>query len=249
MKKFFGLFFVSGLVFLTACETTREISINEKGGGSLVTTTDMSSMIGILKMSGKEMDPDEKAVDTTLNLDKMVDSLPDLSAEEKALVGKGRLGLQVDFAKEKMLTRLEFPFENSSQIKKLDEISSRVMKQAMSKQANGGESASPIPGGDMPESSIDDYFTMSYDKGVIERKHIPEKYAKLGEDEGLQGLKEATANGMPVTNTLIFNLPRPVKKAEGKNVKLSEDKKRITITTTLEDFFEDVSKMEFRIEY
>src|SRR5690606_6373065 len=109
MKKFFGLFLVSGLVFLTSCQTTREISINEKGGGSLVTTNDMSSLIGFLQMAGKEMDPDEKSVDTTINLDKMVDSLPELNAEEKALVGKGRLGLQVDFKKKKMLTRLEFP--------------------------------------------------------------------------------------------------------------------------------------------
>jgi len=249
MKKFFGLFLVSGLVFLTSCQTTREISINEKGGGSLVTTNDMSSLIGFLQMAGKEMDPDEKSVDTTINLDKMVDSLPELNAEEKALVGKGRLGLQVDFKKKKMLTRLEFPFDNSSQIKRLDEISSRVMRQVMSKQADGGENAASMPQGEMLESSIDDYFTMKYDKGVIERKHIPEKYAKVGEDEGLQSLKEATASGMPMTNTLIINLPRPAKKVEGKNVKLSEDKKQVTIATTLEDFFDDVSKMDFRIEY
>ena len=249
MKKFFGLFLVCGLVFLTSCQTTREISINEKGGGSLVTTNDMSSLIGFLQMAGKEMDPDEKSVDTTINLDKMVDSLPELNAEEKALVGKGRLGLQVDFKKKKMLTRLEFPFDNSSQIKRLDEISSRVMRQVMSKQADGGENAASMPQGEMLESSIDDYFTMKYDKGVIERKHIPEKYAKVGEDEGLQSLKEATASGMPMTNTLIINLPRPAKKVEGKNVKLSEDKKQVTIATTLEDFFDDVSKMDFRIEY
>lgn len=248
MKKILGLLVAAGLVILTSCETTREISINENGSGTLVTTTDMSGLIGIMKMSGKEIDKDEKAIDTTITLDKMVDSIQDLSTEEKNIVRKGILGIQMNFEAEKMLTRLEFPFENSGQISKLDEISSKVMKQAVQKQA-ASEEAGAIPDNQMPKSSIDEYFTMTYDKGVIERKHIPEKYAKLGEDEGMQALKEVTAQGMPMNTTLIFNLPKPAKKAEGKNVKLSEDKKKVTIASTLDDFFDDVTKMEFRIEY
>jgi hypothetical protein len=54
---------------------------------------------------------------------------------------------------------------------------------------------------------------------------------------------------MPMNTTLIYNLPRPVKKAEGKNLKVSDDKKKVTILTSVEDFFDDVSKLEFRIEY
>ena len=56
-------------------------------------------------------------------------------------------------------------------------------------------------------------------------------------------------SGEVTRNGYKFNLPKPAKKAEGKNVKLSEDKKKVTITTSAEDFFEDVSKLEFRIEY
>ncbi len=250
MKKLLGLLLAGGLLALTSCETTREITLNENGSGTLVTTTDMSGLIGIAKMSGKDLDKEDKSLDTTITLDKMVDSIPDLTSDEKELVKKGVLGLVMDMGEEKLITKLEFPFANSGQIKKLDEISSKVMQQAMQKQASAGEEgAPPIPEDQMPKASIDDYFTVKYEKGLIERKHIPEKYATVNDDKGMQALKEVSAQGMPMNTTIIYNLPKPAKKAEGKNLTLSDDKKKVTITSKLEDFFDDVSKLEFRIEY
>ena len=56
MKKLLGSLLVSGLLILSSCDTTREITLNENGSGTLVTTTDMSGLIGIAKMSGKDLD-------------------------------------------------------------------------------------------------------------------------------------------------------------------------------------------------
>lgn len=250
MKKLLGLLFISSSFALISCETTKEISLNQDGSGKMITTTDMSSLIGIAKMSGKDMEKEDKALDTTIALDKMVDSIPDLSAEEKELAKKGVLGLNINLKDEKLITKLEFPFTNAAQITKLDEVSAKVMQQAMKKQAQeGAEGAPPIPDDEMPKASMDDYFTITYKKGAIEKKHIPEKYAAVGEDKGMQSLKEMAGQGMPMNTTLIYNLPKPAKKAEGKNVKLSEDKKKVTITNSVDDFFEDVTKLEFKIEY
>lgn len=249
MKKLLGLLVVVSSLTLISCETTREISFNKDGSGKMVTTTDMSSLIGIAKMSGKNMDKEDKALDTTITLDKMVDSIPDLSADEKELVKKGILGLNMNMKEEKLITKLEFPFTNAMQIAKLDQVSTKVMQQAMKKQATEGEGAPPIPDDEMPKASMDDYFTITYGKGLIEKKHIPEKYATVGEDKGMQALKEMAGQGMPMNTTLIYNLPKPAKKAEGKNVKLSEDKKKVTITSSVDDFFDDVTKLEFKIEY
>jgi hypothetical protein len=250
MKQLFGLLLAGAFLALTSCETTREITLNENGGGTLVTTTDMSGLIGIAKMSGKDLDKEDKAIDTTIALDKMVDSIPDLTADEKALVKKGVLGLVMNLKDEKLMTRLEFPFTNSSQLQKLDEVSAKVMQQAMQKQASDGkEDAGAIPGDQMPKATIDDYFTVTYQKGLIERKHIPEKYAKIGEDQGMQALKEVAAQGMPINTILVYNLPKPAKKIEGKNARLSDDKKKVTITSSIDDFFDDVTKLEFRVEY
>lgn len=250
MKKLLGLLGVGCTLVLLSCETTKEISINQDGSGKMVTTTDMSSLIGIAKMSGKDMEKEDKSIDTTISLDKMVDSIQDLTAEEKALVKQGMLGLNVNMKDEKLITRLEFPFATTTQISKLDAVSAKVMQQAMQKQAmEGGEGAPPIPEDEMPKGTMDDYFTTTYEKGLIEKKHIPEKYATVGDDKAMQALKEMAGQGMPMNTTLIYNLPKPAKKAEGKNVKLSEDKKKVTITNSVDDFFEDITKLEFKIEY
>ncbi len=252
MKKLFGLLLIGTVLVMTSCETTREISFNEDGSGTMVTTTDMSGLIALAKMSGqgKEMEKGDKAVDTTVNLDKIVDSLPDLSAEEKDLAKKGKLGLNLNMEEEKLVTKLHFPFSNASEITKLDQLSAKVMQETMKKQmGNGGENAPPIPADEMPKGSMDEYFVTTYSKGLIEKKHIAEKYKDVDNDKGMKAMKEMAGEGMPMNTTLIFNLPRPAKKAEGKNVKLSEDKKKVTILSSVDDFFDDVTKLEFRIEY
>jgi len=252
MKKLFGLLLIGSALVMTSCETTREISFNDDGSGTMVTTTDMSGLLAIAKMSGqgKEMEGDDKAIDTTINLEKMIDSIPDLSAEEKALAKKGTLGLNLNMAEEKLVTRLQFPFSNAGDISKLDQLSAKVMQQTMKKQmGDGGENAPPISSDEMPKGSMEEYFTTTYKKGLIEKKHIAEKYADVANDKGMQAMKEMAGQGMPMNTTLIYNLPRPVKKAEGKNLKLSEDKKKVTILSSVEDFFDDVTKLEFKIEY
>jgi hypothetical protein len=153
----------------------------------------------------------------------------------------------MDLANEKFFTTLNFPFTSTEQLAKLDQLAQKVTQQTMQKQmgAEGG-----MPGmGEMPKATIDEYYTTTYLKGSIEKKVNKEKYAGLANDEGMQNLKKASEEGIPMNTTLIFNLPRPAKKAEGKSVTLSEDKKKVTIKSSLEDFFDDASKLEFRIEY
>ena len=55
--------------------------------------------------------------------------------------------------------------------------------------------------------------------------------------------------GLSMKANYVINLPRPAKTVEGKGIKLSEDKKTITISSDLDDFFDDPSKLEYKIEY
>jgi hypothetical protein len=109
----------------------------------------------------------------------------------------------------------------------------------------------PSMGGqEMPEtSSFDDYYTLEISKGELKKKLNKEKYANVDKDEFLNGMKQAASMGIPVSSTYIINLPRPAEKAEGKNVKLSEDKMKITVTTTLDDFYDNPESLEFKIKY
>lgn len=238
---------------MTGCETIREITLNNDSSGTLTTTTDMSGMIGMAKMAGKnkEMDSLNQVIDTTVSLAKMADSLSDITDEEKALVKKGNIDIQMNFPEDKLIIKIEFPFSDPAQINKLDKLSSKLLLRTLKKQLamSGKDSAlSDVPGGDMPEGSIEDYFITTYTKGNIEKKLIKEKYANVENDEGMKSLKEMSGSGIG-SSSLIINLPRPAKKAEGKNLKLSDDKKKVTITNSAEDFFDDGVNLEFKIEY
>src|SRR5678815_878521 len=130
MKRFLGFLLIVSVFTLVSCETTREITLKADGSGTLVTTTDMSGLIAIAKMSGqgKELDSTEKSVDTTISLNKIADSIQGLSSTERELVKKGKLGLNLNMSDEKLFTKLEFPFTSTSEISVLDQLSLRVME-------------------------------------------------------------------------------------------------------------------------
>jgi hypothetical protein len=255
MKKILLLLLAAGSLWITGCETTREISFNRDESGTLITTTDLSSLIGMVKMSGQDKDLDklkDEVIDTTILLDKAADSLKGISTEERSLIKKGKVGMQMNMAEEKFIIKLELPFSNPVQIGKLDKLSTKLMQQTLKKQmaAAGKEDMPPgMPGeNEMPEGSIEDYFITTYSKNAIEKKLIREKYADVGNDESMKTLKEMSTMGIG-NATLIINLPRPAKKTEGKNIKLSDDKKKVIITSSAEDFFEDAAALEFKIEF
>lgn len=255
MKTSLPLFVIASVLFLTSCETTKEITLNADGGGTTVTTTDMSSLLSMAKMSGQGKEELEKMgeakfMDTTISVGSMADMLTNVSPEELELVKQGTIGFTMDMKNDKLLTKLSFPFSKGEQIMQLDKISAGLVQEMMKK---GMDSAKgKIPGGlddaGLPDASIDDYYTISYSKKSIERKLDKEKYANVDKDEKIQGLKQLSSVGGGGT-ILIYNLPSPAKKAEGKRVTLSEDKMKVTISSSADDFFEDGSSLEFKIEY
>jgi hypothetical protein len=252
MKKIVLLCMTGITLLLAACETTKEISLNMDGAGTLVSTTDMSGLIGFAKMSGggKDLEKmDGQAIDTVVALSDKVDSLSDLSPEDRALLKTGTLALTVDVKNEKLVTKLNLPFTEPGQIDRLDKLSAAVGQQVLKKTMDGAGSDAP-PGMDnmLPKKSIDDYYNTTYSKGQIERKLDTTKYANVQNDEEMKALKQMASMGMGATK-LIFNLPAPVKKATGKNLTVSDDKKVVTVMSSVEDFFEKGTDLEFRIEY
>jgi hypothetical protein len=236
MKKTILLLSVSCAFLLAGCfELTDEVTLKADGSGTMSSTNDMSALIALAKgMGGAEaMDKaGDKATDTTVSLEKIADSVSALTPEERELVRKGTLSMKISLKDEKMITRLDIPFSKAQQIEKIKAISSKVSDYFIGK--NMGDGMPPGMGDKMPSSDpLGDYFTTSYSKGVIEKKLN----------------KEKSDNGMPVSNTIIINLPSPAKSATGKGITLSEDKKKVTIKSTSEDFFDNASALEFKIEY
>jgi len=251
MKKLMVLVLIASSLLLAGCfESTQEITLNADGSGTISNTNDMSALLGLAKQmgGGKELDKaGEKSIDSSFSLAPGADSIPNLTEEEKALVRKGTAGIVMNLKEGKFVTNIKFPFNTPGEIVKANNLSGKVLAETMKSQAGGN-----IPGGagQMPEvTSIDDYYTYEFSNGELKKKLNKEKFTGAANDEYLKGIKEAAGMGLEMKATYIINLPRPAKEAEGKGIKLSEDKKKVTIVVSIDDFFDDPSLLEYKIKY
>jgi hypothetical protein len=250
MKKIMFSLLAATAFLLAGCfETTEEVTINADGSGNYTNTNDMSAIIGMLKaMGGEEAEQmKEMRIDTSFSLATLVDSIPSLTDEEKTMMKNGKMKMKVDVEGEKATFSMNFPFTSVSEVTKYNALAGKLMGETMKKQLSGPD-AGPL--GNMPEqSSMESYYELSFKNGQIKRKLNKDKYAGVGSDEYLTGMKEASQMGIPITTTQVYNLPRPAKKVEGQNVTLSADKKTVTVKSTLNEFFDEAEKLEFEIEY
>jgi hypothetical protein len=250
MKKLLLTLFTGCTLLLAGCfDTTQEITLNDDGSGIYVNTNDMSKILTIAKNMGSASSDKmpKQAVDTSFSFASTADSIPGLSEEDKELLKKGSIHIKMSVEDEKFTTVMNFPFTTLGDISKFNHLSGKMMMESLK-----GKMPSEMPmGADaMPEpSSFDDYYTLEFSNGELKKKLNKEKYANVANDEFLKGLQQAGSMGIPVTTTYIINLPHPAEKAEGKNVKLSDDKKKITVTATIDDFFDHPESMEFKIKY
>lgn len=261
MKKQSWLFILLILFSASGCfDVVDETSINENGSGTLVTSSDMSRMISLLKNMGsssQEMkDIDKVKKDTVIYMKDLMDSLTGLTDVQKKLIEKGTMHILMNFEEEKFSFSFSIPFSkpadilvinNSLKKSKMDIISKQMDKVLPGDSGEGDENMSSGKNDGTPD--LGDYFNYVSENGKLARSINKEKYATIENDKALKSLQELGQMGMPVNFKTIVNLPKPAKKAEGKGIMLSDDRKKITIEGTLDDFFEDASKFEYNIEY
>lgn len=251
MQKFILSVLTICTLFLTGCfETTQEITLNEDGSGTFSSTNDLSGMISMAKQMGGGSEIEKAAqqtMDSTISMNDKADSMLGLSPQEREMVKNGTLNVKMNLKEENFLTKLSFPFSKPSEIAVYNKLSGKILGEAMKNQMAEGPS---MPMDQMPEpTSFDDYYTIEFSEGELTKKVNKEKYASAESDEYLKGVKDMGSLGLTMKANYIINLPRPAQKAEGKNVKLSEDKKKVTISADIEDFFADASSLEFKIKY
>ncbi|MBL0232757.1 MAG: hypothetical protein IPQ08_03730 [Chitinophagaceae bacterium] len=253
MKKI--LFLAGFLAFiLTGClETTEEVTLNADGTGSLANTNDMSALLGLLKNMGGDNEAMEKLagqkMDSSLSMASVVDSIPGLTEDDKNLLRTGTMQIKMDADAEKFLTKMNFNFSKISQISQLNGLTEKVLGKRVKDLVTQG--AAEMGGDDkIPEtSSIASYLDVSFDDGDIKGKVNKDKIGSLANDEFLKGLKELSGMGMTIAHTYVINLPRAASSVEGKNVVMSDDKKKATIKIDLETLFEKQDDISFKIKY
>jgi hypothetical protein len=245
------LFFLSLLFVLTGClDNTQEVTLNESGGGVFASSTDMGDLLGLARQMGASQDLsalDKQKMDTVISLAAAADSLEGLTENEKALVAKASLSINMNMGADQMKTAIRMPFDNFEQAALLQPLSGKLLGDAARRQL--GDKL-PTGGRQMPApSNFENYYDLSIASGRIARVLNKARYARAEEDEFLKGMRELSGMGLSMKSTYIINLPRPAIKAEGKFLKLSEDRKRVTMSVDIDDFFEEPEKLQYLIEF
>jgi len=260
MKKLLLLPVLFISFFFTGCfETTQELTIKTDGSGEISSNIDMSNAISMMAQMG--MSEKEKLIyDTTVAFTSILDSVEGLTVDDKKALEKGLIMVNINTVESKLFITTKIPFRDVEDMLKLKSVLEKWSKAGgMSKVASKAFGETPgmdelgmdqKSGNSDPFSSLaENYFDVEYKKGKIKRSLIKDKYAKVHEDEALSKMKEMGEMGMPVKSNFVINLPVPAKNVSGKNVKLSDDKKKVTIENTLDELYDDPSKYEFTIEY
>lgn len=249
MKKNNSLLFISWLILLTGClENTEETTINADGSGMLSNKSDMSALVGVIKQmgAGEQLEGADQVIDSTISIAEMADNIPELNEDERQKAKTGTLKLKIDIKNDQFLTTLFFPFTSINDAPAYNALSAKLMAEV----AKGFMGEGMPAGMEMPApSSFENYFAVAFTDGLLTKTLNKEKYAGAADDEYLKSMQETSTMGLTMKTNYIINLPRPAKVAEGKGLKISEDKRKITITTDIDDFFDDPTRLEYRIEY
>ncbi len=257
MKKLFLPFLIISSLLIGCLETTEGLLINENGSGSYTMDIDISGMFALMDMMkaedslGKSDVPeDRKNFDSTVLFKSFVDTATNLTVEEKTLLRNAVAHIKMNEKEKVFKIKMTYPFVKIDDVAKLIALNgsgkgSNTIQKIFKGKTGSPEATDQEP--DMPDFS--DMYQMTYKDGLLERKIKPEKFKEF-EDQ----FKVAGENGMEemissVKMNNIIKLPRPAKAVKGERVKLSDDKKTVTINCTMKDILTNPKAVEYRIQY
>jgi hypothetical protein len=263
MKLFRYVFVFVLLGLLTGCyEVNEEIVINADGTGTFVTKMDMGQLLEMMQsLAGEEKLSEEgmdKVIDTTFRMKDMLDSAKDITPEQKALLSSGTMKMQMNVKEKIFKMDMHFPFSNQGDLQKL-----------MAGQGNNGAGITDIVkqlfGGDkkQPEDTtqiidvakepdmqdISNIYDVTVKNGFISKKINNDRYKALVARPEMGQIKQLSSSGMEILYTTTIKLPRPVKSSDNPLIKLSADKKTVTMHYNLLELLDNPEKFSYTLEY
>jgi hypothetical protein len=246
MKKLL-LLLVFTSTFLFGCFNSEEdVTINADGSGVYQNVMDMSGMFDMMDMiaamdtsqNNQLKKVSDKDIDSTFSFKSFIDTVTSLTADQKKLFEKATMRMSINQKEKRFKMTTNYPFTKMDDLQKIIELQqSNKVPNPFNQSDNGG-----LP-------AINKIMNISFKNGLIERKIDQEKIKNLENNEQLKDMDKAEQMLEAITFSSSFHLPRPVKNIAGEKLKLSSDKKTITVNYTLMDVIKAPSSFEFKVEY
>jgi hypothetical protein len=259
MKKYFKYVLTVAIsIFFVSCyEVNEEIEIKADGSGTYVTKMDMSQLIEMMQtFAGEEelkKDGLDRVMDTTILFKSLLDSAKDVTPEQKALLKDGKMKMQMNIKEKVFKMDMNFPYKDLNSLQQLMSGKggsgtgmSAALKNMFGKKEGEGEQPAP-KSPDM--SDIASIYDVTIKNGLIEKKVNAEKFKEFKERPEMAQLKQVTSSGMEILYTTTIKLPRPAKKTDNPIIKLSDDKKTVTMKYNLLELLETPEKFAYTIQY
>ncbi len=261
MKNFkFLLAFISAAVLSSCLDTEEKIVLNNDNSGIYSMTLDMGRLLGMAASMGGDK-PDQEKVkekkDTVVYLKDMVNSADNLTPEEKATFQNAVISIKMDEAQNEMKIVMSSPFNNTAGLMKIKKNFATVVNKVKAFEKASGEHATPE--GDVGEMKMDaasvnpveDQFTFMVAPGLIFNSitNIKTFKEKLVSDSALGKMSQMTAMMGDINYRTIIVLPNAVKRYDGPNGTITDDKKTLHFATTLTDIMEHPEKVSYKVEY
>lgn len=253
MKKFLlPLVVVSFCLF--GCLTSEEdVTINADGSGVYQNTTDMSGLFEMMDLLAA-MDTSQnnqlkkisdKDIDSTFSFKSFIDTVASLTTDQKKLFEKATMRMNINQEEKRFKMTMNYPFAKMDDLQKIIELQQNSQAPNPFNGAAGGNDMTPDAG----LSAINKIMNITFKNGLIERKIDREKIKELESNEQFKDMEKAEQMLEAITFNSSFHLPKAAKNVTGEKVKVSNDKKTITVNYTMMDVLKAPSSLEFKVEY
>ncbi|MBO9572011.1 MAG: hypothetical protein J7497_07355 [Chitinophagaceae bacterium] len=241
------------ICFAAGCfEMNEDIVINKDGSGNYSSKMDMSAMLQMMQtMASDELEKNgvDKSIDTVIKMKDILDSAKDATPEQKRLLKDGSMRLQMNLEQSILKADINFPFKSYEDLALLLNGATTGSMGNIFKRALTHDTAQAVSPGDAEMDQINSIFDVTVNNKQLTRKLNKEKYDAFIQRPEMAQMKELAANGMEIQYTTTIRLPRPVKKSDNPMIKLSPDKKTVTIKYDMVKLFQSPEQFSYSIEY
>jgi hypothetical protein len=259
MNKLKYILTLASMFFLAGCfEINEDIDVKTGGNGVYSIHTNMSQLLQVMQsyLGKDEMDKQlpPKNIDTTVMMKILLDTVKNISAENKALVQDGSVHLKLNMQEKEFKSDIVIPFKSLTNLQKLyNSMNNQSLGFTQLFKGMAGKPDTASTSGNengMPDMN---QFNAIYDfechDGLLSRKLNAEKWKALQQTPQYAQMKDAGNMGISIPYTLTVSVPRPVKKVDNSLAKLFPDRKKVVIQYNLIEVFDHPEKFEYTIVY
>lgn len=247
---------IISVLFAACYEINEDITINENGSGTYSTKMDMSALLQMMQSMASEEEIQKsglnRSIDTLIRLKSIMDTAKDVTPQQRRLFQDGTMKMKIDLKENVFNADVNFPFKSLADLQSLMSGSgtgglSEVFKQVFAKKDSTQGATNMEDQGGLDQ--MNNVFDVTITKNKIERKLNRPRFDSLMNKPEIAQAKQMVGGGFEILYTTTIKLPRPAKKTDNEMIKLSDDKKTVTIRYDLLKMFETPEKFSYSIQY